>query len=401
MSLDHWIWLQQVLGYGSERVSRVLERYGSPEELFGDCRGGKVPAGLFSDREAARLHTVTRETVNGIAEAVDKDGLTVIPYPDPRYPARLKSIPNPPLLLYVRGTLPEIDRLPAVTVVGPRKASDYGEKAAFSLARRLAAAGCLIVSGGAVGIDGMAHLGAMSAGMPTVAVLGCGTRSHYPKGNEALREKISSNGCLLTEYPPDFPPSKVTYPQRNRVLAAISCGTVVVEAGEKSGALITASCAAEQGRDVFVIPGNPSLAQYAGSNRLLKDGAKPVLTASDVLEEYYPLFRDIMDLDRAASITCGRSDLEAACGEAKTEPPAVPAQKPDPAPAKPAAPPLDPALLSPTAAALYAAPLPAVFTADEAANLSGVSGGDLLAALTELELFGGLTALPGGRYQKP
>lgn len=398
MSKEHWVWLSLVLGYGSSSVHRLFSAYGSAEEVYEDCRGGKRPRVALTKAETARLHKVSEAEVAAILTECEQSGIEILPFTDSRYPERLRSLSDPPVLLYVKGRMPDFDTLCAVTVVGPRHCSDYGQKAAFSLSRRLTAAGCLIVSGGAVGADGMAHLGALSIEKPTVAVLGCGINRDYPKGNAPLREKIAACGCLVSEYPPSFPPSKSTYPQRNRILSALSCGTVVVEAGETSGALITAAFAAEQGRDVFVIPGNPSLPQYAGSNALLKDGAKPVLTVSDILEEYYPLFTKTIHLSSATAITCGQNDLNVATEACFG--------KPKPSAEHPAAVPTAPTVkreiagLGEAASKILSSDLPTVFTADEAANATDLSGGELLAALTELELMGGLAALPGGQYQR-
>ena len=388
--MKYAVWMQQVLGYGAQDALRVIEQYGSAKQFYeAAVREEKLPSWL-STAKRTRLKKATLSDAEQIADLCRREGIRILPIESPDYPARLKNIFNPPAVLYIKGELPPVDERCLLTVVGPRHASDYGEKAAFSLARRLASAGCIVVSGGAVGIDGMAHKGALSVGKPTVAVLGGGFHIDYPKGNHALREEIVKNGCLVSEYPPDFTPTKSTFPQRNRIMSALSLGTVVIEAGEKSGALSTAAHAATQGKDLFVVPGNPSLPQYAGSNQLLKDGAKPVLNAADILEEYYAVYRTTLNLDEAAKASCTVADFN----KAKGEPTRLP---------KPTAPSVtlkagakDLSRLSEAAAALYEADLPSPFTAEDAAGFTA----DVLDALMELQLEGLVEQLPGGRYKR-
>ena len=397
MAAEHWIWLSEVLSKPTRSIKPLIDRFGSAENFFQYCKGNNDIKAPITKRELDRVHKITADDIYHILHRCDELGVEIIPYTSPRYPERLKSISNPPVVLYAKGKVLDIDGECALTVVGPRLASDYGLKASFSLSRRLAASGVLITSGGAVGVDGMSHRGAMSVGAPTVAVLGCGINYDYPKGNSALREKICQNGCLFSEYPPDFPPSKSTYPARNRILSAISCGTVVIEAGNKSGALITAGYAAEQGRDVFVIPGNPSLPQYEGSNKLLKDGAKPVLTAADVLEEYYPLFTQKIDLEAAANIKSGSKDYMDALEEinsAAKNPKSTKKEAPKEQPIKQLDIPLPDG-----AKAIYESIKTPEFTVDEAVVWSGMDPSSVLSALTELEIFGLISSLPGGRYK--
>lgn len=397
MAAEHWIWLSEVLNKPSRSIKPLLDKFGSAENFFDYCKGNDNIIAPLTKRELDRVHKITADNIYHILHRCDELGIEIITYNSPRYPERLKSISNPPAILYSKGKELDFDGECLLTVVGPRVASDYGLKASFSLSRRLAATGVVIVSGGAVGVDGMAHRGAVSVYAPTVAVLGCGINYDYPKGNAALRDKIAQSGCLLSEYPPDFPPSKSTYPARNRILSAISCGTVVIEAGITSGALITAGYAAEQGRDVFVIPGNPSYPQYEGSNKLLKDGAKPVLTVADILEEYYPLFTQKIDLSAAANIKSGSKDynealLEINAAGVKAQPikdqisPQQIIKQTD----------ID---LPSDARAVYESIKTSEFTVDDAVTSSGIDPSTVLSALTELEIFGLITALPGGRYK--
>jgi len=204
---------------------------------------------------------------------------------DPAYPGLLAAIHDPPPQLWVRGDV-ELDLLsrPAVAVVGARACSAYGRAAARSLARDLAVAGVVVVSGMARGVDGEAHRGALAAGGPTVAVLGCGIDRDYPAAHAELARRISETGLVVSEYEPGVEPAPWRFPARNRIIAGLSRAVVVVEARERSGALITVDFALEQGRDVLVVPGEITSALSAGSNALLRHGAAPALSVDDVLE---------------------------------------------------------------------------------------------------------------------
>jgi DNA processing protein len=228
---------------------------------------------VLSSPEAGRKAEEIRERCAG-------NGIAILPFADPGYPAALRRIPYPPLILYRSGgPFPED---PAVAVVGSRAPTAAGKEFARDLSRELAAAGWTVVSGMARGIDAAAHEGAAAAGGVTVAVLGCGVDVVYPPEHGELREKILLRGAVLSEYPPGTLPLPRRFPARNRIVSGLCRGVVVAEAPERSGALITAGTALEQGREVLVVPGNPWFAHTAGSNRLLRDGATPVCSAEDV-----------------------------------------------------------------------------------------------------------------------
>ena len=188
------------------------------------------------------------------------------------------------------GKLPEFDALPVIAVVGTRDATAYGLKMAKNLGAQISRCGGLVISGLATGIDGMAMRGALTAGETVVGVLGCGADIVYPVSNRSLFADTESYGCILSEFPPGTPPMKQNFPKRNRIISGLSCGVLVVEAPEKSGALITAHRAADQGRDVFVVPGNIDMPTCVGSNRLMRDGAIPVSSGWDIMREYEALF---------------------------------------------------------------------------------------------------------------
>jgi DNA processing protein len=199
------------------------------------------------------------------------------------YPRQLAEIYDPPRRLYLRGARPELLAGPGVAVVGARSCSSYGAQVARALARELAASGVVVVSGLARGIDGEAHRGALAAGGATIAVLGCGIDRDYPRANTELARRIVAEGLIVSEYPPGVEPAPWRFPARNRIVAGLCLAVVVVEARERSGALITADFALEEGRDVFAVPGEITSALSAGTNALLRSGAAPLLSAADVL----------------------------------------------------------------------------------------------------------------------
>jgi DNA processing protein len=228
--------------------------------------------------------------VETVRETCARSGIAILTWLSAEYPAALREIPGAPLVLYRAGA-PWTDGA-AVAVVGSRSPTGPGRDFARVLAGELAAAGCTVVSGMARGIDGSAHRGAMRAGGKTVAVLGCGTDVVYPPEHAELREEILSRGALYSEYPPGSLPLAHRFPARNRIVSGLCSGVVVAEARERSGALITARLALEQGREVMAVPGNPWFSHTAGSNRLLREGAAPVCSACDVLEALgNPTFR--------------------------------------------------------------------------------------------------------------
>lgn len=262
----------------------LRERFGSfeaawlaPQEALVE-RGGVDPQGVAE--LAARRKGLNLE---GEKERMARLGIKYITFEDPDYPELLRQIPDPPPGLFVRGALPGAALW--VAIVGSRRPTPYGLQVAESLARDLARAGVVVVSGMARGIDSAAHRGALSAGGCTVAVLGCGPDVTYPPENRRLMEQIAAAGAVVSEFPPGAAPEPWHFPVRNRLISGLSQATVVVEAGEKSGALITADLALEQGREVMAVPGPVHSPQSRGTHKLLKEGARLVEGASDVLEE--------------------------------------------------------------------------------------------------------------------
>ncbi|MBU1599891.1 DNA-processing protein DprA [bacterium] len=221
-----------------------------------------------------------------------KEAIKIISFRDTGYPPALSLITDPPLVLYVKGEIKEVDRL-AVGIVGSRMASDYGKRVTREFVSELGKAGFTIVSGLAKGIDAEAHRTALSVSARTLAVLGCGIDVVYPTENRRLFLEIPFQGAIISEFPFSTPPLKENFPQRNRIIAGLSLGIVVVEAAERSGALITARLAIEEGREVFAVPGSITSSLSCGTNKLIKDGAQMVSSPSDIVAELGPLIEKI------------------------------------------------------------------------------------------------------------
>ena len=284
VELRYWIGFNHVKGIGPAKVRRLLDHFGdleaawsaAPEELRASGLDRRSLDNLLAVRAGVDLDLILRR--------IEQMGLQVLTWDSPDYPRNLLSIAQPPPVLYVKGALTPADEW-AVAVVGTRHASAYGREVARELAARLAASGVTVVSGLARGIDGVAHQAALDAGGRTIAVLGSGLDELYPPEHRQLAEAIVHSGALVSDYPPGTKPESVNFPPRNRIISGLSKGAVIVEAGETSGAVITAEFAAEQGRDVFAVPGSILQRSFRGTNKLIQDGAKLVLDAADILEE--------------------------------------------------------------------------------------------------------------------
>jgi DNA processing protein len=286
--LDNLIRLNMVRGIGPVLQRRLVEHFGSIEQVF-----RASPAGLAAVRgigpKIAEAVVQSREAIDlkRELELIREFKVEVIPLDSDRYPANLKQIENPPLILYVRGEVVKSDGL-AVAMVGTRRASIYGLHMAERLAAGLARMGVTVVSGLAVGVDTSAHRGALKALGRTIAVIGSGLANLYPPHNAALADEIAEHGALVSEFPMLYPVEASNFPRRNRLISGLSLGVVVVEAGKRSGALITARWAGEQGRDVLAVPGRIDSPNSQGPHRLIRDGATLVTSAEDILQALGP-----------------------------------------------------------------------------------------------------------------
>lgn len=284
--LRYWLGCNLVKGVGPTRVKALQEFFGNLESAW--CATESELRKIGFDRRTIASFQQAQRDLNleeCLAKVVDA-GLTLITWDSPEYPPYLREIPKPPPLLYVKGKFQDIDRF-AVAVVGTRRLTSYGRQITRELVSGLVSSGVTVVSGLARGIDGIAHKAALDFGGRTLAVLGSGVDRIYPAEHQGLAEKIvaEQKGAVISEYGLGVKPDARNFPQRNRIISGLSLGVIVVEAGQRSGALITSKFALEQGREVFAVPGNINSPASKGPNRLIQDGAKLVAGVEDVLEE--------------------------------------------------------------------------------------------------------------------
>lgn len=288
--LLHWLWFAHRPNVSSGTKAALLRHFSDAEDIFYATEEMLKEAGSISAGELTSLMDHDTADAEKILSECVRLNIEILTFGDKAYPKRLKAIYDPPAVLYYKGTLPDFDDLPAVGVVGTRGASLYGRQVAGKMGYELASGGCVLVSGLAEGIDGAAMEGAATADGIIVGVLASGADIIYPRKNRELYAKTQRLGCILSEFAPGTPPYKGNFLQRNRIISGLSCGVVVIEAPERSGSLNTARHAAEQGRDVFVVPGNVDMSGFVGSNRLLRSGAIAVSCGQDVFGEYEALF---------------------------------------------------------------------------------------------------------------
>ena len=291
---------------GVKGVQALLDYFGTTEAIFEAPRS-----------ELAKVEGIRKKAIDNIRNVwkdknpedevrkAEKLGIKIIGYSDDNFPEGLKKLYDPPLVLYVQGELKKTDNL-AIAVVGARRATFYGKTHSESLAYGLASAGFTVVSGMARGVDENAHKGALMANGRTIAVIGSGLCNFYPPENKTLAEQISSQGAVISEFPLDFPPLAENFPRRNRIISGLSLGVIVVEAALRSGAMITARWATEQGREVFAVPGRIDSPMSRGCHRLIKDGAKLVEDVDDIISELGSLIEGITFSDRKDSTGLSR-----------------------------------------------------------------------------------------------
>lgn len=285
------IWFALRVGIASREFSAVLDSYESTYQLF-NADAAELEQLPCGERLRTALGDKSLDEAYRIKSYCEKAGVRLLFWRDAEYPASLRTLLDPPVLLYCLGRLPDFSRCLCISIVGTRTMSEYGKRMAYKIGYELAAAGTVPVSGMALGCDGVATAGALAAGGHPVAVLGSGIDIVYPSGHLTLYRELTAHGTVMTEYPPGTPPEGRNFPVRNRIISGLSQGTVVVEADEHSGALITARTAILQGRDIFAVPGNVGEVNSSGTNALLRDGASMVLSARDILDAYAFLYRD-------------------------------------------------------------------------------------------------------------
>jgi len=394
-SAPYWMWIQQAVGQGSSAVPKLLEAFSSPEEVYAADRLALEHAGI-SGKPLDCLCRKSLDAACRMAERCEKFGWILTP-DDRGYPDSLRQLYSPPLVLYGKGILPNLNTpaVPPIGMVGTRKSTAYGDRAAGGIAAGLAAVGSVIISGGATGIDCASHEGALYGGGLTVAVQACGLDVEYPFPNRHLRQRIvEEGGAVITEYVPGTRAFPNHFHVRNRLISGLAWGVCVVEAPERSGALITARHAREQGRDVFVVPGNITSVESYGSNELIKDGATLVTRPSEILQEYQLRCGGALQEDEADRAQAAYRDYV----EHNREPIRRTVRVADGTKLPLSAP--CPEGASDLAKAVYEVLTEAPITAEELCSISGIPAGKLFSGLTELEVYGCARSYPGKRYSR-
>ena len=306
--LLHWVWLSTLPNLSPRKAARLLDELGSPLEIYNASPAHLAEVSGITEADVQALSDKSLKRAAKVLDDSARLGHHLLTLNDAAYPELLRAIDDPPAVLYCRGKLQTLAARPALAIVGPRHISAYGYRVTKRIAYPLSLAGVTIVSGMAAGTDAAAHAAALEAGKPTIAVLGCGLDVCYPSENGLLFNDIPKTGLLLSEYPPGTPPIASNFPARNRIISGLCCAVLLPEAPKHSGSLITAACAAEQGRDVFVVPGNIDAPSSEGANLLIQDGARLVTCADDILSELAPQYPELVSAAAAPAETLSESD---------------------------------------------------------------------------------------------
>lgn len=296
-----WIWLQNRCGAGSTEVLTLMLRLGSINQIYNADFDTYISIGI-SERTAERLCDKALDEAYSVAEWCASHQVSILTPDSDMYPMSLRALPNPPAALYCMGRLKDLNAAVCIAVVGTRNMSEYGMRIAYKISYELAASRIVTVSGMALGIDGVSACASIAAGGRTIAVLGCGSDVVYPKTHTTLEKYILESGAVISEYPPSTPPLSYNFPMRNRIISGLSVGTLVVDANESSGSLITARNAIIQGKDLYAVPANIGGMNASGTNALIRDGATAVLCGRDIVKNYACLYEGLIDvggLDRA------------------------------------------------------------------------------------------------------
>lgn len=299
-NVDYWLWLSLKRNMSAAKMQTLIQVLGLPKTIFNMSAKQLASVKGLGRRTVAALSDKSLERVMEVKKECSSYGIKIITYDSPYYPENLRNISAPPYVLYIRSAKNNINlnEYIRVAMVGNRKFTEYGETVAKQFAYDLASNGIVVVSGMAEGVDTASHRGAIEAGGITVAVMGCGLHMAYPHGNTTLMDKIVETGMAISEYPPGVGPDKWHFPERNRIISGLSLGTLVVEAPERSGSLITANYAIDQDRALFAIPGDITKERSAGTNNLLKEYAYPVTSARDIFEYYSFEFSEVAKIKK-------------------------------------------------------------------------------------------------------
>lgn len=307
MNVIFWIWLQCCLGTDSKKLKSAIEHFGNSENIYRAKEKELRECNIFSDGELSRLLKKDLSFSETTAEKCDTLGYDIICYNEKGYPSRLADIPTPPVVLYVKGKLPD-QKLPYAAVVGTRNPDETGKRASYSFGYDIASAGSVVVSGGAYGVDLFAHKGAIEANGRTVCVLGCGIDKFESSISKYLLSEVPVNGAVVSEYPPNYPPRNFTFPARDRIISGLSDCVLTVQARIGSGALITVRYAIEQGRKLFAVPGSMGNAFSSGSNYLLRCGVPAALCGNDIIRSIQ--YMNMTDHDKAVNPEFSKEQLD-------------------------------------------------------------------------------------------
>ncbi|MGN0536898.1 MAG: DNA-processing protein DprA [Acutalibacteraceae bacterium] len=394
-----WIWLQNILGVENPRLRAILDFFGNVRAIYAADEMELNIADVFTAKECAALLNKDKTNAEKIFEVCQKNHYRVLSFLDEDYPISLKEIEAPPILLYVAGEMPDLNGNNSIAMVGTRHPSVEGQRKTFDLAYQLAKNNRVIISGGALGIDTAAHKGALQAGGLTVCIMGCGLHYNYMAENKPLRDTIAHHGAVISEYPPDTPPTRYTFPKRNRIIAGLSSGTVVMEAGLKSGALITARDTAKQGRRLMAFEDKEHKLQSEGVSLLIREGAAVVHCAEDVLK-LSPIPK--VNIQQIENIRKQQKEADKASKTQMVQrQPQIKEKTVFTETTKKSEKPLNTEIegVSDEAKKIYAV-LSEGLTADECALKSGLPISKVLTALTELEIFGLAVCHAGSRYER-
>lgn len=421
------IWFSLCVGVADTEFQFLLDHFGTPYDVF-NAEEAELESLSISPRLCRALCDKSLQESMRIEQYCKQNGIEILFWQDEDYPASLRSLRNPPVLLYYRGKLPNMNSRLCISVVGTRSMSEYGKRMAYKIGYELASAGAVVVSGMALGNDGVATAGAILAGGTPVAVLGCGVDMVYPRQHATLYDEIVRTGAVISEYPPGTPPMGAHFPVRNRIISGLSQGTLVVEGDIGSGSLITAKSAILQGRDIYALPGNVGETNSAGTNRLISEGAGIVFGAKDILENYSFIYRDVLNMKRFADAeklsdpddvqlarlgVCTRTvkpkgdatrtgaplpeAQPRSASSCKTK--ASPPKKDEPTPAKTSerndAKPLLDSLTNTQRRVFEAIPIDGMVTVEHLTS-EGFSMSEIMASVTILEIKGLIVTLPGG-----
>lgn len=294
-----WIWITQALGYNTPKVRRIYELYSDVSDFY---NGGEQEwrfCGIFTQNDINKLKCINIFVADKIIARCNELNYSVIAVDDEKYPCCLRNIESPPAVIYVSGTMPDVDNRLTIGIVGTRRATKYGKENSYKFGYALSKYGVATVSGGALGVDCASHRGSLAADGVTICVRGCGINARYLSENAGMRDTITKRGAVISEYPPDETPRSYYFPARNRIIAALSDGVLIIESGARSGSLITANLAGEMGKKIYALLGNNS-PQNEGSNERIKDGtAIPVTDFMDILTSFDNLYAtsDKVDFD--------------------------------------------------------------------------------------------------------